>query len=81
MYYLVNLLQIDFYSFWRNRSQTLPVKDKQPQQTQACEIEDKGDAATANPECGTAVTQIMEETDDLYEDANDPGKFILDYII
>ena len=53
------------------------MKDKHPEQTETCEIEDKGDAATASVECSTAVTQIMEETDDLYEETNDPGQLIL----
>ena len=53
------------------------MKDKHPEQTETCEIEDKGDTATASVECRTAVTQIMEETDDLYEETNDPGQLIL----
>ena len=50
------------------------MNDKHREQTGTCEIEDKGDAATASVECSTAVTQIMKETDDLYEETNDPGQ-------
>ena len=39
-------------------------------------IEERTEAATskADSECSTEVTRIMEETEDMYEETNDPGK-------
>ena len=61
-----------------NRSQTLPAVDKLPEQTQACEIEGKGDATTVSVLNVVLLWRKLWRKLMIYmQDTNDPGKLAL----